>query len=63
MGKQIPGMGTVTALWCFISRGIDKLCTKVPGLVGTCSVMMIYISSTNKIIRKQYLVAFKVAFI
>ena len=63
MGKQVLSMGTVTALWCFIGRGIDKLSAKVPGLMGTCSVMMIYVSSTNKIILKQYLAAFRAAFI
>ena len=63
IGKQILSMGTITVLWCFIGRGIDKLCAEVPEFVGTCSVMMIYVSSSNKIIRKQYLAAFKVAFI
>ena len=40
-------MRTATALWWFIDSGVDKLSAKVHKFVGTCSVMMIYVSSTE----------------
>ena len=40
-------MRTATALWWFIDSGVDKLSTKVHKFMGTCLVMVIYVSSTE----------------
>ena len=40
-------MRTAIALWRFIDSGVDKLSAKVHKFVGTCSVMVIHVSSTE----------------